>query len=99
MKKKIVGVFVCMLLIATLFSMNGIVSSFISDTNRVIFQEIDETEDKILIVDKVIGDRHVKYWEHVIDGIFVRIEELKIATLPSKQLRKAMNYTLNQWKA
>jgi len=76
MKKKIVGVFVCMLLIATLLSMNGIVRSYCSNTNRVIFQEIDETEDKILSVDKVISNRHVKYWEHTIDGIYVKNDSI-----------------------
>ena len=76
MKKKIVGVFVCILLIATLLSMNGIVRSYCSNTNRVIFQEIDETEDKTLSVDKVIGNRHVKYWEHTIDGIYVKNDSI-----------------------
>ncbi len=38
---------------------------------KEILNEIKTTKDKILIVDKVIGDRSVKYWEHVIDNIFV----------------------------
>jgi hypothetical protein len=37
-----------------------------------IFKEIEETEDKVLIVDGIIGIRHVKYWEHAIDDIFVK---------------------------
>jgi transposase len=35
----------------------------------------------------------------IIDGIFERLEELKVATLPSEPLRKAINYALNQRKA
>ncbi|KAA0001749.1 MAG: hypothetical protein FE048_04960, partial [Thermoplasmata archaeon] len=37
-----------------------------------VLEEIEKTGDKILIVDKLIGDRHVKYWEHVVDGIYVK---------------------------
>ena len=76
MNKKIVGIFICLLLIASLLSINGIVSSYCSNTNRVIFQEIDGIKDKILFVNEVIGDRYVKYWEHVIDGIFVKNDSI-----------------------
>ena len=35
----------------------------------------------------------------IIDGMFTRIEELKLATLPSEPLRKALDYALNQREA
>ena len=35
----------------------------------------------------------------ILDGIFARIEELKLATLPSEPLSKAINYALNQREA
>ena len=41
-----------------------------------IFQDIAETEDKVLVVDKIIGTRYVKYWEHVIDDISVRNDSM-----------------------
>jgi len=41
-------------------------------TKAEIFKEIEKTEDKILIVDRVISGRHVKYWEHVINDIYIK---------------------------
>ena len=41
-----------------------------------IFNEIKATKDKLLIVDKIIGDRYVKYWEHVIDDVFVKNDSI-----------------------
>jgi len=41
-----------------------------------IFIEIEETEDKILIVDKIIGDRHVKYWQHVVSDVLVKNDSI-----------------------
>ena len=38
---------------------------------KEIFNEINQTEEKILVIDKIIGDRNVKYWEHMIEDIFV----------------------------
>lgn len=46
---------------------------FNSKTNKkVIFTEIDRTADKVLMVDDIIGDRQVKYWEHIIDDVYVK---------------------------
>lgn len=45
---------------------------FNSKTKEEIFKEIEETENKILIVDKIIGNKHVKYWEHVINNVFMK---------------------------
>jgi transposase len=47
-------------------------------------------------------DRRQLRQEHakpIIDGIFERLEELKVATLPSEPLTKAIDYALNQRKA
>lgn len=40
-------------------------------TKKEIIDEIKTSKNKMLIVDKIIGDRKVKYWEHIIDNIFV----------------------------
>lgn len=37
-----------------------------------ILKEIEKTKDKILVADKTIGEFRVKYWEHVINGFFVK---------------------------
>ena len=78
MKNKIVGTLVCLLLIITIISpVTATVTSYkISSIKEVtkaeIFNEIDKIKDKILIVDRIIGSRHVKYWEHNIDDIYVK---------------------------
>jgi len=35
----------------------------------------------------------------IIEGIFMRLEELKLTTVPSEPLRKAIDYALNQREA
>jgi len=45
-------------------------------SDEEIFKEIEETKGKILIVDEVIGNRQVKYWEHAINGIFVKNDSI-----------------------
>jgi len=78
MKNKIVIILVCLLLIITIVPLdtgkvNAYKFSLIKEVTKTeIFKEIEETEDKILIVDGIIGNRHVKYWEHVIDDIYVK---------------------------
>jgi len=77
MKKKIIGILVCMLLITVVvLPVAGTINAFkIPAMNEVtkgeIFKEIIGTEDKVLSVDEIIGDREVKYWEHAIDDIIV----------------------------
>jgi len=46
------------------------------DLEIEIFNEIRFTKDKFLVVDKIIGDRRVKYWEHVINDIFVKNDSI-----------------------
>jgi len=41
-----------------------------------IFNEIKFTKDKLLVVNKIIGDRWVKYWEHMIGDIFVKNDSI-----------------------
>ncbi len=78
MKNKIVGILVCLSLIITIVpSVTATVTackipSIKEVTKAEIFKEIEGTEGKILIVDEIIGSRHVKYWEHAIDDIFVK---------------------------
>jgi len=76
MKTKIIGIFVCMLLILIIAPVSGNINFNNLNTDRVIFLEIDETRDKILIVDDVIGDIHVQYWEHVINDVFVKNDSI-----------------------
>ena len=37
-----------------------------------IYQEINQTDNKALIIDEIIGNRQVKYWEHYIDDVLVK---------------------------
>lgn len=37
-----------------------------------ILNEIQQIDDKNLVVDKIIGDVYVKYWEHKINGVIVK---------------------------
>lgn len=41
-------------------------------TEDEILREIENTSDKSLVVDEVIGERYVKYWEHKIDGVQIK---------------------------
>jgi hypothetical protein len=41
-----------------------------------VFDEIKKTKDKILVKDEIIGERYVRYWEHVIDNIFVKNDSM-----------------------
>jgi hypothetical protein len=43
---------------------------------KEVFNEIKKTKDKIIIKDDIIGDRYVRYWEHVIDNIFVKNDSM-----------------------
>ncbi|HID24916.1 MAG TPA: hypothetical protein EYP23_00395 [Thermoplasmata archaeon] len=47
-------------------------SSINTNDDRKILQEIEGTENKMLVVDEIIGERQVKYWEHVINDICIK---------------------------
>ncbi len=77
MKKKLLGIFVCMLLIATVLPASATFTTCTVTvgndvTNEEIFIEIEGAKSKILSVDEIIGNIHVKYWEHVIDDAVVK---------------------------
>ena len=76
MYKKIIGIFVATLLIVTIEPIFGDINFNSFNTNKVIFLEIDETKDKSLIFDDVIGGLHVKYWEHIINGVYVKNDSI-----------------------
>ena len=77
MRGKINHVLIFLLLISSLsyqtaaFNVNNSVNSkkifFLNDF--AIYKEIDETEGKVLVIEKTIGDYQVNYWEHFIDGV------------------------------
>ena len=68
------------MLIVTIVPISGNVNFNSLNTNGVIFLEIDETREKILIVDDVIGDIHVKYWEHIINNVYVKNDSILLHT-------------------
>jgi len=78
MKKKIIGILVCMLLVSTatsslILTANAYKLPVLKETTKgEIFKEIEQTEGKDLILDEIIGDRQVKYWGHTVDGILVK---------------------------
>lgn len=78
MRKKIFDILICVLMVATVVSplmltVNAYKIPIMENvTNGGIFKEVEETEGKILIVDEIIGDRQVKYWGHMIDGVLVK---------------------------
>ncbi|MCK4349191.1 MAG: hypothetical protein KAW47_11310, partial [Thermoplasmatales archaeon] len=50
-------------------------ASFEISTSDVI-SEVDEIKDKILVMDKVIGNRHVKYWKHFVDCFTIKNDSI-----------------------
>jgi uncharacterized protein YxeA len=85
MKKKIIGILVFMLMIAATalpvaMSVNITMDKNNDDIirtsdyvpNEEILDEIENTLNKKLIVNEIIGDRQVKYWEHVIDNFEIK---------------------------
>jgi len=47
-----------------------------NNVNTLVLKEIEEIEDKILVIDKIICDRHVRYWQHIIDGVLVKNDSI-----------------------
>ncbi|MEA2054389.1 MAG: hypothetical protein U9O96_04650 [Candidatus Thermoplasmatota archaeon] len=41
-----------------------------------VISDIEMTKDKVLDVDKVIGDRYVMYWKHMVDGFEVKNDSI-----------------------
>jgi hypothetical protein len=76
MRKIFVGFFIVILLILTIEPISGDINFNSLNTTKAIFLEIDEIQDKTLNFDDVIGDIHVKYWEHEINGIYVKNDSI-----------------------
>ncbi len=76
MDMRIIVIFVTSLLIFTIQPISGYTNFNSLNMDEVIFLEIDETMDKILIIDDVIGGLHVKYWEHIINGVYVKNDSI-----------------------
>ena len=80
--KKIAVISICFLFIITTFlpltsSLKVSKIAAINTTSKEeIFRDIEETEDKVLKVDAIIGDLHVKYWEHVINDVLVQNDSI-----------------------
>ena len=71
------SIFVIVLLISTALpvvtSTYNEISLYSTIFNKMeIINEIKKTDDKVLVIDEIIGERHVKYWEHIIDDIYVK---------------------------
>ena len=72
MNRKITYI-ICFYVIVVLLLPAGFASSSTSDERQLneIMKEIKNIDNKILTVDKVIGNVHVRYWEHVVNGFYV----------------------------
>jgi len=77
LRKKIICILILFFLIVTTlqtqtFALNISISKTINTKNdEEIFKDIEKTEGKLLIKDDIIGDIHVKYWEHVFNDLVV----------------------------
>jgi len=82
MKKLIISILtIIILLSSTSFSFSE-KELFLNNIKEEIFNEIEETKDKVLIVDKIIGDRYVKYWQHIIDAVLVKNDSILLNINP-----------------
>jgi len=52
-----------------------------NNENQILLQ-ISQTQDKLLIKDKIIGDIHVTYWHHVIDGVVIKNDYILLQENP-----------------
>jgi hypothetical protein len=50
--------------------------NIINEPEEMTLQEIAQTQNKTLIVDEIIGDCHVKYWEHLINDVTVKNDSI-----------------------
>ena len=75
-KKMLLLFFVTLLLLSSTITITGQkivldegIDKIFEISNCEILKEIEETRDKSLEVDTIIGDVHVKYWEHKINDV------------------------------
>ena len=57
--------------------------NILNEPEDIILQQIAQTTDKTLTVDKNIGDRHVKYWEHMINDVTVKNDSILLHLDPT----------------
>jgi len=68
MRKIIIFTIVGLLVVITFFPIiNGL-----QNYDDPVLMQISETQDKLLINDKIIGDMYVKYWVHVINDVVIK---------------------------
>lgn len=79
MKKKLVISLVTVLLIVSVIPISGGTNNNLNFDN-LVFLEINETQSKVLTFDGDIGDIHVQYWKHVIDGVIVKNDSILLHT-------------------
>lgn len=76
MKKIVISILIISLILsATSFGFSK-KELIIHEVEEKIFNEIEVTADKVLVVDKIIGDRYVKFWKHVIDDVSVKNDSI-----------------------
>jgi hypothetical protein len=68
LKKEIIIVIIGLFIVLAFFP---IINGLQNYENQILIQ-ISQTQDKLLIKDKIIGDIYVKYWIHVINGIEIK---------------------------
>jgi hypothetical protein len=59
-----------------LYKQKNVISEIGLKFKKVVFEKIKYTKDKYLVLDEVIGDRKVRYWEHVVDNIFIKNDSM-----------------------
>ena len=73
MKIKIISAFVLFILILSAYHVTGSnINKNFGSKKSIIFNEINQMQNKVLLLDKDIGDVHVKYWEHYIDEFYIK---------------------------
>jgi len=60
-----------------------------------IFSEISATKDKLLTVNANIGNRRVMYWEHVVNGYYVKNDSILLQMVGGKIVEYRKNWVEN----
>jgi len=76
MKKVIIPFIIIILFLSTNTLGFGAEGLLDNNINAAVFQEIAKIEDKTIVIDKIIGDIHVKYWQHTINGFLVKNDSI-----------------------
>jgi len=78
--KKLTCILLSILLIVTIVSGTGNEKNTKLNYNSEIFKDINQTTNKVLIKNEIIGNRQVKYWEHYIEDILVKNNSILLHT-------------------